>query len=103
MADDLVLLINEVLKPFSQIEAHHSWVLLFRIGLLEFSLEQSPYNFDIQLQLMRIYDDLGCSGSFNSSIQYFGLKGVQLESMGYLVMRHCLDWGEVEMLEGNFN
>jgi hypothetical protein len=28
-----------------------------------------------------------------------GLKGVQLESMGYLTLRHTLDWGDYEKFE----
>ena len=50
IADDLVILINEVLEE----EEHPSngdisASTLYRIGLLEFALEKSPYNFDIQL------------------------------------------------------
>ena len=47
MADDLVILINEVLEPLflSQIDS----LVAYRIGLLEFALEKSPYNFDIQV------------------------------------------------------
>ena len=44
LADDLVILINEVLeKKNSELDS----VVLYRIGLLEFALEKSPYNFDI--------------------------------------------------------
>lgn len=44
LADDLVILISEVLETHSkEIDS----VVLYKIGLLEFALEKSPYNFDI--------------------------------------------------------
>ncbi len=60
IADDLVLLINDILKPLNpSTNLKIDEVLLYRVGLLEYALELSPYNFDIQLQLMKIYDMLG--------------------------------------------
>ncbi len=53
LADDLVILINEELD--AKVASVDSTVL-YRISLLEFALDRSPYNFDIQLQLMHIYD-----------------------------------------------
>jgi hypothetical protein len=46
LADDLVILINEVLAPLSSRESIDARVL-YRVGLLEFALDKSPYNFDI--------------------------------------------------------
>ena len=45
IADDLVLVINELLEPLYQ--GHIDSTLLYRIGLLEYGMERSPYNFDI--------------------------------------------------------
>jgi N-acetyltransferase B complex (NatB) non catalytic subunit len=58
-ADDLVLMINEVLQG-EQLTSN----AMYRIALLEFALELSPYNFDIQLALTQIYDQHGFSVSF---------------------------------------
>jgi N-acetyltransferase B complex (NatB) non catalytic subunit len=57
IADELVLLINEILEETSAGSSSQAdeWVL-YRIGVLEFALERSPYNFDIQLGLAKIYD-----------------------------------------------
>lgn len=45
VADDLVLLINEVLEEsFTQ---KVDSMVIYRIALMEFALERSPYNFDI--------------------------------------------------------
>jgi len=60
IADDLVLLINEVIEEqenmgVPKVEAMTS-KQLFRIGLLEAALEKSPYNFDISVALLKIYD-----------------------------------------------
>ena len=61
LADDLVILINELLDSNS---TNVDSLVLYRIGLMEFALEKSPYNFDIQLQLLKLYDSLGISPSF---------------------------------------
>ena len=51
IADDFILLFDEVLKEEVQKEARDvgyvSEVDLLRIGVLEYALKQSPYNFDI--------------------------------------------------------
>ncbi len=94
MADDLVIVINEVLEH--QFKGHIDSLVLYRIGLMEYAMERSPYNFDIQIQLLKIYDSLGLSASFNAAMNGLNLKGVQLESMGYLQIRHVYDWAEVK-------
>jgi N-acetyltransferase B complex (NatB) non catalytic subunit len=68
---------------------------VYRIGLMEYAMERSPYNFDISLQLLKLYDRLGLSPSFQQALSNLNLKGVQLESLGYLQFRHALDWGEI--------
>ena len=45
LADDLVILINEVLEDKFKGEINAS--TLYRIGVMEYALEKSPYNFDI--------------------------------------------------------
>ena len=45
LADDLVILINEVLEPLFKSEIDS--IVAYRIGLMEYALEKSPYNFDI--------------------------------------------------------
>jgi len=74
IADDLVILINEVLEPLFKSEIDN--LTLYRIGLMEYALERSPYNFDIQLQLVKLYDQLGLSPSFQQGITNLNLKGV---------------------------
>lgn len=83
-------MINEALEG----EDHAN--VLYRMALLEYALELSPYNFDIQLQLVLLYDKLGLSVSFNQAHNNLNLKGVQLESMGFLQLRHTLEWGAYE-------
>jgi hypothetical protein len=74
MADDLVILINEVLEPL--FKSHIDPLVAYRIGLMEFALEKSPYNFDIQVQLVKLYDQLGLSPSFLAGMNSLNLKGV---------------------------
>ncbi len=73
------------------------------MGLLEYSIELSPSNFDFQLCLASIYDSLGASFSFGRCVQLLGLKGVQLESMGHLLVRHAVEWADLQMIETNVN
>ena len=96
IADELVLLINEILEERALPQADE-WTL-YRIGVLEFALEKSPYNFDIQLSLVKIYDSHGWSTSFNHHFNGLGLKAVQLESLGYYLLRHAVDFGEVSQM-----
>ena len=62
LADDLIILIDELMeaRPLSDQQA-----VIYRIGLMEFALERSPYNFDIQMRLLKVYDALHLSPSFN--------------------------------------
>jgi len=46
IADDLLLLINEVLEEGTK-KGEIDPILIYRIGILEYGLERSPYNFDI--------------------------------------------------------
>ena len=45
LADDWVILINEILE--SHFKGSVDSIVLYRISVLEYGLEQSPYNFDI--------------------------------------------------------
>lgn len=94
IADDFVLMINESLEQDSQVTSN----VLYRIALMEYAMELSPYNFDIQLQLALLYDKLGLSVSFKQAHDNLNLKGVQLESMGYLHLRHSVDYAAFESI-----
>jgi hypothetical protein len=60
-ADDLVLMINELLdNDDSQVTSN----VIYRMALMESALEVTPYNFDIQLALALLYDKVGLSVSF---------------------------------------
>ena len=60
-ADDYVLMINELLdEDDSQVTPN----VIYRIALMEYAIELSPYNFDIQLALSLLYDKVGLSVSF---------------------------------------
>jgi hypothetical protein len=74
LADDWVLIINEVLDKDFKCTADS--VALYRISILEYALEKSPYNFDIQLQLLILYDQLGLSPSFQQALTSLNIKGV---------------------------
>lgn len=71
---------------------------MFRIGVLENALSASPYNFDIVLALARLYDTHGLSISYKQALEALGIKGVQQESMGFLQLRHSIEWGACESL-----
>ena len=60
--------------------------------MLEYAYDQSCYNFDIQLSLLKCFDELGLSTSFNESFNSLDVKGVQLESQGFLYARHAIKW-----------
>ena len=47
IADDLVYLISDLLAPFESNKIEP--MSLYRIAIMEFAMEKSPYNFDIQL------------------------------------------------------
>lgn len=56
----------------------------FIASLLEYAYKISPYNFDIVMSLVKLYDMLGVSNSFMTSHSDLDLKGVLLESIGFL-------------------
>jgi hypothetical protein len=37
---------------------------MYAVGLLEYALEISPYNFDINVAILKIYDVIGLSFNF---------------------------------------
>ena len=102
MADDFVLLINEALEDLNDEADRKKGQIseqdLFRIGLLEYALSLSPDNFDIQMSLLKIYDSLGISLLFKQAHESLNMKGVQLESLGYLNLRHSLEWGQYDSI-----
>lgn len=48
------------------------------------------------MALTHLYDKHGLSISFKQAEENLGLKGVQLETLGFLQFRHCLEWGTFE-------
>lgn len=72
--------------------------VIYRMALMESALEVTPYNFDIQLALALLYDKVGLSVSFQQAHANLGLKGVQLESMGFLHLRHSVCNGAFESI-----
>ena len=93
IADDFVLLIAELWFTHPNAEKE-----LYCIGLLEYALRISPYNFDIQMALVRIYDRMGLTTSFAGAHKELDLKGVLLDSLGYLQFRHSVEYGAFESL-----
>ena len=65
---------------------------LFKACLLELAYEHSNYNFDIQISLLKSYDYLGLSVSYGEAFENLGIKGVQLETLGYLRTNHPIKW-----------
>ena len=70
--------------------------MLYLVSLNEHALHLSPYNFDINMHTLKLYDKLGMSVSYQSAHQDLGLKGVQLESLGYLMVGHTLRFGSYD-------
>lgn len=58
----------------------------------------SPYNFDIQMWQVQLFDMLGMSVSFVSAHAELNLKSVQLEALGYIQLKHTLQYGAFESL-----
>ena len=101
LADEQVLLIadiidnyidNEEEKEGEEVADAKRKLDFFKVCLLERAYESSCYNFDIQLALLKSFDRLGWSASFSESFENLGIKGVQLESLGYLAVRHSINW-----------
>lgn len=96
VADEQIVLIGDIIENFVSTSSEPREVLLYlqlyKICLLEYAYDQSCYNFDIQLSLAKCFDELGLSTSFNESYNTMDIKGVQLESMGYLYSKYALKW-----------
>jgi hypothetical protein len=73
------------------------------MGLLEYALEISPYNFDINIALLKIYDMLGSSFHFTYAHSELDLKSVLFESLGFMQLRHSIEFGYSEALLKPFN
>ena len=95
LADDYIVLINEIfIERGSLNEADR----LQLISLNEYALKLSPYNFDIQMSQATHYDAIGMSVSFGQTLQELNLKGVQMESLGYLHVRHTQKHGTFDSI-----
>lgn len=95
LADDFIILINE---SFGDLESLSESQQVQLISLNEYALRLSPYNFDIQMFQANLFDSLGMSVSFSQALTELNLKGVQLESLGYLHVRHTLKHGTFESI-----
>lgn len=91
-SDDFVFVAEEVFREsVSDCEpAVLSGVKIFRIALLEFWLAQSIYNFDIALQLVKLYQELNMNSLFEEKLRYLELKGIQLEALGYVAIKQLM-------------
>lgn len=99
-SDDYVFVIEEILRD-SVTDANDlalDGLKLFRIALLEFWLSKSVYNFDIALQLTKLYIDLNLHNHFSEKLSYLELKGVQLESLGYIPIKHLISHNDESSL-----
>ena len=101
MADEMVLLVATIIENYIGDLAKQAnkdtldervKLDVFKICLLELAYESSGYNFDMQLSLMRSFERLGASSSFNESYSELGIKGVQLETLGFLWVRFAMHW-----------
>ena len=91
-SDDYIFILEEIFRDSISDTVHHSidGVKLFRITLLEYCLKQSQYNFDIAIQLTKLYTDLNTNELFKEKLKYFEFKGVQMEALGYIAIRHLI-------------
>lgn len=101
MADEMVLLVATIIDNYvgdlvkqGNVETMQERINLdlFKVSLLELAYESSGYNFDMQLSLLRSFDRLGASSSYSESYNDLGIKGVQLETLGFLWVRHAMRW-----------
>lgn len=96
LVDEQALLISDVVdqwlvgKPLNADETKQ--LQLFKICLLEYNYEKSCYNFDVQLSLLKTFDTYGLSPSFIEAYDTMDIKGVQLETLGFLSTSHALKW-----------
>ena len=59
----------------------------------------SGYNFDVQLGLAKSYDRVGLPTSFSETYTNLDIKGVQLESLGYISNLPCINWCDFSQLQ----
>ena len=88
VADDYVILAAERLE-LDQTEASDSK----SIDVLRAALDKSPYNFDLNMKLAWLYERWGMVDAFKENYEKLNMKGVQLESLGFMVLRLHLGSG----------
>ena len=100
-SDDYIFIMEENFRDSVQDANKHilNAIKLFRIGLLDYCLKQSLYNFDIALQLTRLYIEMNAHKQFSDKFAYLELKGVQLESLGYIVFYHLMSHNDEDTLK----
>lgn len=97
MADEQALLVAEIIENHIQnpevFDSDETIYLdAFKVCFLELVYEQSCYNFDVQMLIMKSLDRLGFTASYSEVYDTLNLKGVQLESLGYLLARNSIKW-----------
>jgi hypothetical protein len=90
VVDELIMLISDVIDAIPE---KTKGIEIFKICMLELNYEKSCYNFDVQLALLKTFDKNGFLSSFTEAYETMDIKGVQLESLGYISMQHALHWG----------
>lgn len=92
ISDDFIIVIEEIFRDCTTDDPEFvpNGVKLFRIGLLEYWLSQSIYNFDVSLQLNRLYQDLNMNKLFLDKLKYLELKGIQMEALGYIAIKQFM-------------
>lgn len=100
-SDDYIFIMEEIFR--NSVQDPNTLILnatkLFRIGVLDYCLKQSIYNFDIALQLTRIYIDMNAHKQYSDKFAYLEFKGVQLESLGYIVFNHLMSHNDEDTLK----
>ena len=90
VADDFVIILDEYLEEKTD-GAHTTDIDIRRLLLCQYALKQSPYNFDISLRILNIASKMNLSDWFIRTYKELGLKGIQLESMGYTYLKFSIE------------
>ncbi len=66
------------------------------LAFLEFALQKSPFNYDIKLRLIKIYDFLGCPEKKLELVKDLDIKSVQHDTLGILYAKTIIEYGASE-------
>ena len=90
ISDDYLLILEEAYEDNDESPSLFKASSLRRIILLEKGLAISPYNFDLNLKLVKIYECLGISEQYKRVHSVLTLKGILLESIGFMGLRFSM-------------